>query len=73
MSEHPGDAQLAAIILSNGPDMNDDEVKHRRQHATAMDDLKAMVRMARLCAYAHINSQGRMRAAHKPKGNEDGG
>ena len=56
MSEHPGDAQLAALILSNGPDMNDDEVKHRRQHATPTDDLKNMVTMARL-GIAHINAQ----------------
>ena len=56
MKEHPGDEQLAAIILSIGPDMDKDEVKHRRQHITPMDDLKNMVTMARL-GIAHINAQ----------------
>ena len=56
MKEHPGDGELAVIILSIGPDMDKDEVRHRRQHATPMDDLKNMVTMARLCI-AHINTK----------------
>ena len=56
MKYNPMDEKIAGIILCNGPDMDKDEVRHRRQHTTPMDDLRAWLKMARLCV-THINTK----------------